>query len=280
MSALEIISAESARALTNDIQTTITKAWLLIQQAYTSRAWAALGYSTWDAYCETEFRSYRLKLPLEDRREAVASLREAGLSVRAIASGIGISKNTVTADLAQVSQTDPPAAVTARRNIGLDARLDDLDQQIEVLTAAERDLLAQCEATIDTGMATLTELGMAKKITGTDGKKYTPPSPREKPRRRPITDQAHDAGWELNRAVEKVARITRDDRFEANRDAVVMKLRQNLSRSAEIIDELLAHKVIDKAGRIVPGPSVEAKTRKVLEVNTLCLDVKAKATES
>lgn len=67
-----------------------------------------LGYSSWDDYCTREFGTSRLKLPREDRAEHVASLRESGLSIRAIASATGSSKNTIKSDLRQVGQFDPP----------------------------------------------------------------------------------------------------------------------------------------------------------------------------
>jgi len=74
--------------------------WQLIKQAYVSRAWSALGYVTWDDYCVREFGSSRIALPREDRQEAVMSLREAGLSLRAIASVTGVHNKTIERDLA------------------------------------------------------------------------------------------------------------------------------------------------------------------------------------
>jgi len=52
----------------------------LVKQAYTERAWDALGYASWDEYCTREFGTSRLRLPREERAEVVASLRESGLS--------------------------------------------------------------------------------------------------------------------------------------------------------------------------------------------------------
>jgi len=51
-----------------------------------------------------EFGTSRLRLPREERQEVVASLRESGLSTRAIASATGIADQTVRADLAQVRE--------------------------------------------------------------------------------------------------------------------------------------------------------------------------------
>lgn len=67
---------------------------LLVKEAYAARDWLALGYSDWDTYCQVEFRGQRLA------RESVASLRQSGLSQRAIASATGLSHQTVGRELA------------------------------------------------------------------------------------------------------------------------------------------------------------------------------------
>lgn len=67
--------------------------------AYTRRAWSALGYNSWDDYCVREFGAARLRLPREERAEIVSSLRESGLSIRAIASATGAAYDTVRKDV-------------------------------------------------------------------------------------------------------------------------------------------------------------------------------------
>lgn len=68
--------------------------------AYHARDWTALGYETWNSYVESEFvNSAHVRLPREERRVLVASLREAGLSTRAIASTTGTDDRTVRRDL-------------------------------------------------------------------------------------------------------------------------------------------------------------------------------------
>jgi protein gp37 len=99
MNDIMTISEDNARALTDRIKVAVEGTWQLIREAYTSRAWSALGYETWDAYCAAEFGTSRLALPREERREVVASLAESGLSVRAIASVTGDSHMTVQRDL-------------------------------------------------------------------------------------------------------------------------------------------------------------------------------------
>lgn len=95
MTDIMIPSADEARALTDRIKVAVEGTWQMIREAYVTRAWAALGYDTWDAYCAAEFGTARLALPREERREVVASLADSGLSTRAIASVTGVDQSTV-----------------------------------------------------------------------------------------------------------------------------------------------------------------------------------------
>jgi hypothetical protein len=88
-------TAEEARALTDRIKVGVDAIWELIKQAYVTRAWSALGYGSWDDYCQREFGTSRIRLPREERQEVVASMREIGMSVRAIASASGVDAKTV-----------------------------------------------------------------------------------------------------------------------------------------------------------------------------------------
>ena len=89
------MTSDAARNLTDRIKVAVEGTWHLITEAYTSRAWSALGYSSWDDYCTREFGTSRLRLPREERSEVVASLRESGLSIRAIASATGTGTKQV-----------------------------------------------------------------------------------------------------------------------------------------------------------------------------------------
>lgn len=123
MTDIAIASAEDARALTDRIKVAVEGTWQMIREAYVSRAWAALGYETWDAYCAAEFGTSRLALPREERREVVASLAESGLSVRAIASVTGNSHMTVQRDLtAGVTPARESVTPGPRRVIGVDGK--------------------------------------------------------------------------------------------------------------------------------------------------------------
>lgn len=93
--ASETMGADEARTLTDEIKECLTVGAEKIAQAYDERADVALGYESWDAYCIAEFSSLRLRVPREERPELVASLRNAGLSIRAIASATGAGVGTI-----------------------------------------------------------------------------------------------------------------------------------------------------------------------------------------
>lgn len=145
---LVAMDATEARAITDRIKTGTEVIWDLITRAYQERAWDALGYSSWDEYTTREFGTSRLRLPREERSEVVSSLREAGLSIRAIAAATGLGDKTVQRDLkAGVvnDYTSPDEGVVS-------------DALAEELIAAE-----------------------PVSIVGTDGKCYQPSRPKPKP---------------------------------------------------------------------------------------------------
>jgi hypothetical protein len=174
---------EEARALTDRIKIAVEGTWQLIREAYTSRTWAVLGYDTWDAYCTAEFGDTRLRLPREERQEVVASLKESGLSDRAIEAAVDISRRTLIRDRQreQVVPLSPPRTVT-----GLDGKTYSASRVDEVVDAELVDAPVRLEP------------------------------PRQK--RRPLPEAFTDAGRDLTRAAERLARLTEDDRFPKNRE--------------------------------------------------------------
>jgi DNA-directed RNA polymerase specialized sigma24 family protein len=70
----------------------------LVAEALEARDWEFFGYDSWAGYAEAEFGSFHL--PRLQRREGVVLLRSRGVSVRAIADGLGVSEATVERDLA------------------------------------------------------------------------------------------------------------------------------------------------------------------------------------
>ncbi|PZG04854.1 hypothetical protein C1I95_33040 [Micromonospora craterilacus] len=75
--------------------------------------WQVLGYPTWQDYLDGEYGADRLRVPEVHRRAAVATLRQVGMSTRAIGAALGVSKDTAAREVATVAaETDDlPATV-------------------------------------------------------------------------------------------------------------------------------------------------------------------------
>jgi len=209
-SAVGALSATEARKLTREIAETLAVAWDKVVEAYQRRVWEPLGYASWDTYCRAELGSTRFRLPAEEREEAVRSLRSAGLSTRAIAAATGLSHRTAARTVSGVPNGTPdhggshrPALVT-----GLDGK-----SYPGAAGSRGRDLDEPIDAEI------VEETPEAVKPASVSGGVV---------RRRPLGEQARDAGWEIRRAAERVARIVGDDRFSANRQQVCAMLRAHL----------------------------------------------------
>lgn len=201
MTDIALPTQEQARALTDRIKIAVEGTWQLIREAYTTRTWAVLGYDTWDAYCTAEFGNARLALPREERQEVVASLRESGLSTRAIASATGLSQSTVT----RATESNESVAAV----IGVNGKTYTVTREPEVVDAELADEPAR----------------------------YEPP----KAKRRPLPEAFTDAGRDLGRAAERLARLTEDDRFAKNRDTTrhqVPELLGALERTTSLIHAL------------------------------------------
>lgn len=115
------LTAEQARLLTDEIRTTLRTGHELIIKAFSGRAWAVLGYVSWDAYCAGEFAEARMvRLDREQRKEIAAEMHDAGMSNRAIASGIGVDPQTVANDFK--SRAESSARAPAPKVQGSDGK--------------------------------------------------------------------------------------------------------------------------------------------------------------
>lgn len=150
---LAVMDAAEARAITDQIKIAVEAVWHLITRAYQERAWAALGYTSWDDYCTREFGTSRLRLPREERAEVVSSLRDAGLSIRAIAAATGDSRETIRRELSGDTFVSPDDGAAADSELVGD-RLAELADEI-----AGELIANEFRAPIPT-------------ITGIDGKSY------------------------------------------------------------------------------------------------------------
>jgi hypothetical protein len=234
----------TARRITDHIKLNTELLWDAIVTAYRGRVWEVLGYASWNEYTTSEFGTTRLRLPREQRAEVVASLRESGLSLRAIESATGISRKTVIKDLNQVVESTPPAAEP------IDAEVDE-GTLAEELIAAAGTPGAPTESTPGQTSRVAEALDRARqpsrveppKVTGLDGKTYqpTPPHPRpdSRPRRRPITESFLDATWNIGKKTESLKRLADDDRFARNGQELAHQNLADLKRARQRLDEVI-----------------------------------------
>jgi hypothetical protein len=263
-----------ARALTDQIKTGVEAVWQLVTQAYTERAWAALGYRSWDDYLVIEFGRSRLQLPREDRAEVVSSMRESGLSERAIAAATGLGRTTVQRELAG----GPNGPRDAKP---IDVKVDEDALAAELIAAEPLGGLTD-ETPGQTGRVTValerarTSLApvpdQPAPVIGMDGKTYQPKPPRlrELPKRRrgPITDTARSVGLELGKNNKRVVKLLDDDRFDRNREVIGNRIRPEVAHSLDALQRL--HIEINKGK---PAALLPAIAKAMINVVTTCQSV-------
>lgn len=214
MNELEI-SAGQARELTDRIKVGVEAIWELIKQAYQSRAWAVLGYDSWDDYCTREFGTSRIKLPREERQEVVASMREIGMSHKAISGATGLSTKTIQREV-RSGQMSTPSEV-----LGTDGKTyaprPQPEPEPEPTETPIRNIITQDD---------LAELNQPIE---------KPETHNTEPRAEAITSQFTSAIADLNRVLNKFDRITRDKNYPRNKEKVAAMHRNDLIRA---IDEL------------------------------------------
>ncbi|MCY1685115.1 hypothetical protein [Kocuria sp. SL71] len=89
------LTEADARELTDQIAEGLADVHSLIVQAWEGRVWEPLGFETWDAWIDANFRGLQLRPPREQRDEVVQSMRDAGMSMRAISRATDLSYSTV-----------------------------------------------------------------------------------------------------------------------------------------------------------------------------------------
>jgi hypothetical protein len=130
----EALSPEAAEALTAEIIDVLTGAYEtvvpLVIRAFRGRAWVGCGFTSWDAYCKDRFTGARmLRIPRATFTEIALTYADAGMSVRAIASATGHSKDTAARALNKSNRK--PATVH-----GLDDRRQKRDRDMAAAKAA------------------------------------------------------------------------------------------------------------------------------------------------
>lgn len=218
------ISAHEARNLTDKIKAGTAALWELIKEAYVSRAWASLGYSSWDDYCTQEFGTSRIRLPREERREVVSSMREIGMSTRAIASATGNSIGTIHAESRRCSNlnTSTPTHVTGTDGKTYEGRRTAKIQSGAGFYGPGEKIEMDTESTIDIDTGEILE---------------EHPIPKEdKPRAEATTKQFMAAVADLNRILDRFHKIKTSPNYRNNIDQLTQTHASDIDRA---IDELV-----------------------------------------
>lgn len=238
------LAASDARHLTDRIRAALDTTWQMIRDAYLGRAWVALGYTSWDDYTTQEFGTARLRIPREERQEWVGSLRESGLTVRAIAQGTGLGIGTVHRALPHApvpdgtggderdERHDFPAADEWSPDEGFiesQVQYDDGEWSREV-EVSEPPL-----TNYNTGE--IIEQESTRPVTGLDGKTYNVPTDRQT-RRRSLVDEAYTANRALFVAISAIQTIKADDRFTRNKADIEAALQPGIRLALEVLVDL------------------------------------------
>lgn len=99
--------ATDARAITDQIRSSMGDLMMLVSKAWHGRVWIALGYESWPDYIKGEFDHAPLALPRDERQAVSVLLRGQGMSTRAIAPALGVHHDTVASDLSPVGNPTP-----------------------------------------------------------------------------------------------------------------------------------------------------------------------------
>lgn len=196
----------------------------LIGEAMTRQAWKALNYQSPQSYVSERFGRALERLNLPVRRAVVAELSEAGMSTREIAPIVGAGNKTVHRDLQRLTvsgDTVPTPAPNTPYPAEPDTTTHGLPKSEHII---DRRGYKHARPT-------------PPPLPPTEGTE--PPSEPTKRKRRPITETAHDAGWEASRNAERIERIITDDRFNRNKEEVAAKLRSHLNYAITTYTEIL-----------------------------------------
>lgn len=199
----------------------------MIREAIEKRDDLALGYRSPGEYVADRFGGALTRLGVKVRREVVRELTAAGMSTRAIGPVVGVSNKTVSIDLRSPVTEVTPAVDRTTGEI-----LAPIDFPVEDVAASDAG------EEPGAGVEPSPSAAPPRPITGLDGKTYTRPAPKAAPRR-DLTKQFFDAAYDLTKQVERIHRLTEDDRFPQNAEKVAAKHRNDLLRCQDLLQQVL-----------------------------------------
>jgi len=219
---------ERIRLVAQNVADNVEKLRDLVSEARESDVHQVLGYASWTAYLKDVFGDEPLRLARDVRQELVAELSAQGMSTRAIAPIVGVSREQVRIDVSGDKKLSPaPVHVTPT----LPPRADDWTPS--TVNTSTGEVIEPV-----TGITEITETHTIKTVTGLDGKTYKRAEPAQ-PRRRSITDQFFDAAFDLEKVIDRLTKLAADDRMATNKNQIALKHQNDLARIAEALDGIL-----------------------------------------
>jgi len=235
---IQPLTERQAQELTAKIFARLDECWEWIKAAYLGRAHVAMGYESWDEYCKAEFQGAHLRLPKEKRREAVASLTDAGLSTRAIASATGISEGTVRNDLKD----------SGAQNYAGDKKIQGIDGK--EYSKPKPKPTGAVVTPILTPPAPEPEIIDAEVVDEMPAIAAAPEPPKKDQRRSSIMDTADQLGWDARKLGDRLKKLRCDDRFTSNKSEIAVIIRGHLEHlESQLFDLMfkLPHTKTDEA---------------------------------
>jgi hypothetical protein len=253
------------RLLTEAVNNNLVKLYELVELAKVGEIHVVLGFPSWTAYIADVFGG-QVRLDREQRRELVGYLSGEGMSTRAIAETVDVSKNTVTSDLRQVSQTGTPEAeqsdlteaearaITDRirgwvdegRRLGVDDKeMADCVAMAEFSDDEFDNVLADARRQDDLSRENVAQLCRERvaaptPTTGLDGKTYPKPQPPQPKPRKDFTEVIDYRLTALDDQINRLEQLVKSDRFR-NADLnieSICKFSDILERQGKRLDDL------------------------------------------
>lgn len=207
----------------------------MIREAIEKRDDIALGYNSPTAYVSDRFGGSLQRLGVEVRRSVVKELTAAGMSTRAIAPVVGASRMAVQRDRDAIESgvtvvtPDPgPMVNTETGEVSDDYELPAEDGvSSEDAGAGPSEVVEQLSPVP----------APTRSVTGLDGKTYTRTEP-SKPRRTPLPDSIRNAVLGAETKLTTLRDLTRDDRWPRNAEEVAPRLRNDLMRLNDLLEQV------------------------------------------
>jgi transposase len=149
---MDATSRAEAEARAESIRTTAGHLLQQLTDAWDQQDHLTLGYVSWSAYCRGELDG-RIALPRGrgDRRELVRALVEMGMSQRAVAEAVGMSRNTVARYVAPgVAQIEPPVVEHQEQEpVATEAEARELTDKLREALSTTRNVYQELQADPD-----------------------------------------------------------------------------------------------------------------------------------